>query len=340
MKPYTLLFAPIFKDKVWGGRALEALGKTLPAGNIGESWELVDLDSTSVSGGGGGAEHSKITNGALAGQTIRDAVKQWGRDLLGTTKASASGAFPLLVKFLDAREHLSIQVHPSPAYAKANPGANLKTECWYILHTQKVGGHEPVIFKGLKPGVTRADLERAIREERVPEVMQAVPAIVGECHNLPSGTIHALGAGVVVAEVQTPSDTTFRVYDWAKEYGRKGRELHVAQSVECTDFGPAPALAKLAPGAKRGRLVTTEFFRVDEVRLKAGESIAIADAGANGAAGRAHAFTVLAGSGAVRTAAGDERIMRGQTGIVPAALVPGAMLVATSDITALVVDVS
>ncbi len=339
MNPYTLLFAPIFKDKVWGGRALEALGKTLPAGKIGESWELVDLDSTSVSGGGGGAEHSKITNGPLAGQTIRDAVKQWGPDLLGATKASPSGAFPLLVKFLDAREHLSIQVHPAPAYAKANPGANLKTECWYILHTQKVDGHDPVIFKGLKPGVTRADLERAIREERVPEVMQAVPAIVGECHNLPSGTIHALGAGVVVAEVQTPSDTTFRVYDWAKEYGRKGRELHVAQSVECTDFGPAPALAKLAPGAKRGRLVTTEFFRVDEVRLKAGESIAIADAAAAGAATRAHAFTVLSGSGTIR-AGTDQPITRGQTGLVPAALVPGAMLVATSEMTALVVDVS
>jgi mannose-6-phosphate isomerase len=339
MNPYTLLFAPIFKDKVWGGRALEALGKTLPAGNIGESWELADLDSTSVSGGGGGAEHSKITNGPLAGQTIRDAVKQWGRDLLGRTKASPSGAFPLLVKFLDAREHLSIQVHPSPAYAKANPGANLKTECWYILHTQNVDGHEPVIFKGLKPGVTRADLERAIREERVPEVMQAVPAIVGECHNLPSGTIHALGAGVVVAEVQTPSDTTFRVYDWAKEYGRKGRELHVAQSVECTDFGPAPALAKLAPGAKRGRLVTTEFFRVDEVRLSAGESIAIVDAAASGANTRAHAFTVLSGSGTIR-AGSEQPITRGQTGLVPAALVPGAMLVATSAMTALVVDVS
>jgi mannose-6-phosphate isomerase len=339
MNPYTLLFAPIFKDKVWGGRALEALGKTLPAGNIGESWELVDLDSTSVSGGGGGAEHSKITNGPLAGQTIRDAVKQWGRDLLGTTKASTSGAFPLLVKFLDAREHLSIQVHPSPAYAKANPGANLKTECWYILHTQKVDGHDPVIFKGLKSGVTRADLERAIREERVPEVMQAVPAIVGECHNLPSGTIHALGAGVVVAEVQTPSDTTFRVYDWAKEYGRKGRELHVAQSVECTDFGPAPALAKLAPGTNRGRLVTTEFFRVDEVRLKAGESIAIADAAVSGAATRAHAFTVLSGNGTIR-AGTDQPITRGQTGLVPATRVPGAMLIATSAMTALVVDVS
>lgn len=343
--PYPLLFAPIFKDKVWGGRALEALGKTLPAGNIGESWELADLDSTSVSGGGGGAEHSKIINGPLAGQTIRDAVKQWGRDLLGATKASASGAFPLLVKFLDAREHLSIQVHPSPAYAKANPGANLKTECWYILHTAKVAGpggqmHEPVIFKGLKPGVTRADLERAIREERVPEVMQAVPAVVGECHNLPSGTIHALGAGVVVAEVQTPSDTTFRVYDWAKEYGRKGRELHVAQSVECTDFGPAPALAKLAPGAKRGRLVTTEFFRVDEVRLKGGESLAFADAGAPNATTRAHAFMVLAGTGAVRAGGHEEVLTRGQTGLVPAALVPGAALIAASELTALIVDVS
>lgn len=333
--PYPLLFRPIFKDKVWGGRALEALGKSLPPGNIGESWELVDLDSTSASGGGGGAEHSLIDNGSLAGKPIREAIKQWGAGLLGGTKLTPAGAFPLLVKFLDAREHLSIQVHPSPAYAAAHKDCHLKTECWYVLATSKVNGQDPVIFKGLKPGVTREMLERAVKEERVPEVMQSYPAVVGECHNLPSGTIHALGAGVVVAEVQTPSDTTFRVYDWAKEYGRKGRELHVEQTLACTDLGPPPPLARLQPGQSEARLVTTEFFRVDEWRLRSGETRTLAIR-----PGRAQALTILRGSGALSTPGNPTvAVEAGRTLLVPAALLPKTTVAATSDLTLLVVDV-
>jgi len=333
--PYPLLFRPIFKDKVWGGRALESLGKSLPPGNIGESWELVDLDSTSASGGGGGAEHSIIENGPLAGKPVRDAIKQWGSDLLGDTKLTPAGAFPLLVKFLDAREHLSIQVHPSPAYAAANKDANLKTECWYILHTRKVDGHEPVIFKGLKPGVTPAQLDAAVKNETVPDVMQSYPAIVGECHNLPSGTIHALGAGVVVAEVQTPSDTTFRVYDWAKEYGRKGRELHVTQTLACTDLGPPPPLAKLKPGESAARLVTTEFFRVDEWRLRSGESRPLA-----GQPNRAHVAMMLQGTGTLNAKGSDPFALEaGRTLLIPASLLASATFTATTDLTLLVVDV-
>lgn len=335
MTPYPLLFRPIFKDKVWGGRALEALGKSLPPGNIGESWELVDLDSTSASGGGGGAEHSIIDNGPLAGKPVREAIRQWGADLLGATKLTPGGAFPLLVKFLDAREHLSIQVHPSPAYARAHKDANLKTECWYILATSKVDGHEPVIFKGLKPGVTLAQLDAAVQNETVPEVMQSYPAIVGECHNLPSGTIHALGAGVVVAEVQTPSDTTFRVYDWAKEYGRKGRELHVTQTLACTDLGPAPALTRLKPGESAARLVTTEFFHVDEWRIPAGETRSLA-----AQPPRAHAVMILRGSATLASAGADPLALRsGNTLLIPAALLRSASLKASTDLTLLIVDV-
>ncbi|MGH7243569.1 MAG: type I phosphomannose isomerase catalytic subunit [Phycisphaerales bacterium] len=333
---YPLLFRPIFKDKVWGGRALEALGKKLPPGNIGESWELVDLDSTSASGGGGGAEHSIIENGPLAGKPIRDAIKLWSRDLLGATKLTPTGAFPLLVKFLDAREHLSIQVHPSPAFCKLDSSAHLKTECWYILATSNVNGHEPVIFKGLKPGVTREQLDAAVKNETVPEVMQSYPAIVGECHNLPSGTIHALGAGVVVAEVQTPSDTTFRVYDWAKEYGRKGRELHVAQTLACTDLGPPPLLAKLKPGEKSARLVTTEFFRVDEWRLGAAENRDFAKL-----ANRATVLTMLRGIASLQSAKNAHEpvtLNAGSTALLPASLLRDSSLRATSDCTLLVVE--
>lgn len=336
MTPYPLLFRPIFKDKVWGGRALETLGKVLPPGNIGESWELVDLDSTSASGGGGGAEHSIIANGSLAGKPIRDAIRQWGGDLLGGTRLTPTGAFPLLVKFLDAREHLSIQVHPSPEFCKRDPSAHLKTECWYILAASKVNGQEPVIFKGLKPGVTRQQLEAAVKNETVPQVMQSYPAIVGECHNLPSGTIHALGAGVVVAEVQTPSDTTFRVYDWAKEYGRKGRELHVAQTLACTDLGPPPLLARLKPGEQAARLVTTEFFRVDEWRLTPNQSRDFAKL-----PHRATVLMLLRGGASFRSASnGFEpvELKAGTTALLPASLLRDSSLRASSDCTLLVVE--
>lgn len=125
--PYPLVFEPALMSKVWGGDRLSAFGKRISAGaTIGESWEVADLGSTSASGAGGGGVRSVIANGPLRGKTLHDAIDLWGGDLLGDAKPAAGGGFPLLVKFLDARENLSVQVHPSPAYAAANPGANLK----------------------------------------------------------------------------------------------------------------------------------------------------------------------------------------------------------------------
>lgn len=262
--PYVLTFAPILKAKVWGGRRLARLGKALPPGvDVGESWEIADLASTSAGGGGGDAARSVIMNGPLEGKTLHEAMELWGWRLLGESSPSEAGGFPLLVKFLDAREHLSVQVHPSPDYARAHPEAHLKTECWYVVDAEPGS----VIYKGVNPGVTRADIERALRTgqgEGVVELLDAVPAVVGECHNLPSGTVHALGAGVLVAEVQTPSDTTFRVYDWAAEYGRAGRELHVEQALACIDYSPADGGVS-GSGARDQTLVTTPYYSVHKV---------------------------------------------------------------------------
>jgi mannose-6-phosphate isomerase len=255
--------------KVWGGDRLAHFGKSVKSGDkIGESWELADLGATSASGAGGGAVRSVIANGALAGKTIHDAIELWGDALLPRAALTPEGNFPLLVKFLDAREDLSVQVHPSPAYASKHKDAHLKTECWYILDAQPGS----VIYKGVKPGVTRERFERALRSRDgrgVVELIDTVPAIPGECHNLPSGTLHALGAGVLVAEVQTPSDTTFRVFDW----GRKGRELHVERAMECIEWGPAPGAISAAEMANEG--LVTEFFRVrvvdgDRIEVPAG----------------------------------------------------------------------
>jgi mannose-6-phosphate isomerase len=320
MNPYVLKLSPILMPKVWGGRRLADWGKQLPSAGsaqamIGESWELADLAATSASGGGGAAARSVVQNGPLAGKTLHDAMEAFGAaQMLGIVQPTPEGNFPLLVKYLDAREHLSVQVHPSIAYAKANPGANIKTECWYILSAEPVNGQPPVIFKGVKPGVTREKFEKSIADGTVVECMVAVPAIAGECHNLPSGTVHALGAGVLVAEVQTPSDTTFRVYDWAKEYGRTGRELHVAQSLACIAFEQAREATRRGPSEKRCRHVTTGYFELDELAIEIGERAALWPEDESGP--RPVVVMCVAG----RVCIADVWIAKGETALVPAGL--------------------
>ncbi|MCC5822201.1 MAG: class I mannose-6-phosphate isomerase [Phycisphaerales bacterium] len=259
--PQPLPLVPLLKSKVWGGRRLQTLGKALPPSeNVGESWELADLATTSASGGGGDPARTVIASGPLAGRSLHEAMDQWGAGLIDEHRRTTEGDFPLLVKYLDAREHLSVQVHPSPGYAAEHPGAHLKTESWFVVAAEP--GAE--LFIGLQPGVTRNDLARAIEGGTVPDLLQRRRAVPGECHTLPSGTVHALGAGVLVAEVQTPSDTTFRVYDWTREYGRAKRELHIEQALACASFDEPPA--PVAAGGERSVVATTEFYTMEVVR--------------------------------------------------------------------------
>ncbi|MEM1165593.1 MAG: type I phosphomannose isomerase catalytic subunit [Planctomycetota bacterium] len=271
MPPLT--FAPILKEKVWGGRRLETLGKPLPDGtSVGESWELADLDTTSASGGGGDAAHSVVARGPHAGRTLRDLVASAPGAVLGSGDASA-GAFPLLIKFLDANQNLSVQVHPSPAYAASHAGAHLKTESWYIVDAEPGA----VIYKGVREGVSREQFAAAIEAGAVEDLLIAVPVRRGDFHHLPSGTCHALGGGILVAEVQTPSDTTFRVYDW----GREGRELHIEPSLACIEFGPPARLEPIRArdGARRTPLEANEFYELAELRFEAGETETISSPG-------------------------------------------------------------
>ncbi len=268
---YPLKFTPIYKSKVWGGRTLEKLGRTLPDGPatlIGESWEIADLGATSASGGGGGEARSVIADGPLEGRTLHDAIAQFGPALIGDLLLTESGEFPLLVKYLDAGENLSVQVHPSAEYAAAHPEAHLKSEAWYIVHAEP----EAVIYKGLHEGVTPQQIRQAITagsQADVEALMIRVPVKAGDCHYLPSGTVHALGGGILVAEVQTPSDTTFRVYDW----GRTGRELHVEAALASMHMGPARTQAYEKRTHIAGmfttvsKLVSCEHFRIEKVRM-------------------------------------------------------------------------
>ncbi len=255
METYPYKLAPIYKEKIWGGRNLQRLfGRDLPAGeSIGESWELADL-----------AEGvSRVANGPAAGTALTDLTRQLGPRLLGGSRPMPDGRFPLLLKLLDAGDILSLQVHPDVDAIKAiGPSAALKTECWYIIESR-----DGMIYKGVLPGVTRERFREAIESDTVEKVVKAYRVRAGDFHYLPAGTVHALGAGVVVAEVQTPSDTTYRVTDWGR-----GREIHVERSMQCIHFiEPDDA----APGAQGQTLLKTEFFTVERREASAGRAAAL-----------------------------------------------------------------
>jgi len=220
MQVCPLVFEPVFRPKVWGGRNLErVLGKALPPGQaIGESWECADVE--------GG--QSVVARGTAKGRTLRELVAEWGTALTGRAELS-EGRFPMLIKFLDAADNLSIQVHPGVSADGPSPGE--KHEAWYVLDATPGA----VIYRGLAPGVTVQQLREAcLRDPRsVPDCLEKVNVRAGETYYVPGGTVHALGAGVVVAEVQTPSETTFRLYDWGRTRPPEDAGLHVEEGLVC-----------------------------------------------------------------------------------------------------------
>lgn len=302
---------PILKPKVWGGRALAALGKPLPPGVlIGESWELADLPDSVPEG------RSTIANGELAGMTLRQAVQHEPNVIMGVAAPTDDGGFPLLIKYLDAQQNLSVQVHPSPAYAQEHPEAHVKSEAWVVVHAEPGA----VIYKGLRPGVTREQFAEHITTGEVVNDLAAVPVQRGDCHYLPSGTCHALGAGIVVAEIQTPSDTTFRVYDWGRN--ELGRELHIQQALQCIDFGPCPHDPHNFSSPIESRrlrttpLVTSEHFELERVdALEDADFTLVTN-------NLPEVWMMLEGRGRIRTSSGQSmlELSPGATVLIPAAL--------------------
>ena len=220
---YPLTFYPIYKEKIWGGRKLQELfDRQLPAGLIGESWDVAaHSNGTSV-----------VVDGPLAGKNLGELVSSYGRDLVDVD------TFPLLVKLIDAQQDLSVQVHPDDVYVKNHTNERWgKTEWWYVIYADPGAW----IIWGLKPGVTKQQFAKAVEAggEEILACLNKVPVKPGEVYPISAGLVHALGAGVVVAEIQQNSDTTFRIYDWDRldETGQS-RELHVEQALETIDFSP------------------------------------------------------------------------------------------------------
>ena len=303
MTLYPLLFQPSFKERVWGGRSLETLyGKALPADvPIGESWEVSDRPG----------DESVIANGALAGRTLRWLMANHGDAVLGDAAAAGDNRFPLLCKILDARDKLSLQVHPPPAVDHLGEP---KTEMWYIARAD--AGAE--LYVGLKRGVTRTQFEDELRAGTVANCFHRIPVRAGDVMFLPSGRVHAIGAGLVIFEIQQNSDTTFRVFDWNR-LGLDGapRALHLAESlasIDFDDFEPPLADDREQPAGDFAvrQLVSHELFDAQLVRAVAPATLALAP--------RLRVLALVEGEATVRGAGVSQRLAPGQFCVVPAAV--------------------
>jgi mannose-6-phosphate isomerase len=222
---YPLFFEPLYQYRLWGGRRLAALLKApLPDGPIGEAWILSDRD-----------EHmSLVSNGALQGQTIHQLMERFPQQMMGALQGRFA-RFPLLLKFLDAQQMLSVQVHPSDAYPELIPtGDSAKTEAWVVLEADA----KSHIYAGLKDGTTRDNLQASISDGTLESHLVGFTPKPGDGVFIQAGTVHSLGGGVVVFEVQQNSDVTFRLYDWNHVDAKTGkpRELQVDQALACINF--------------------------------------------------------------------------------------------------------
>lgn len=318
MNVCPLVFDPILKPKVWGGRELaRLLDKNLPAGeSIGESWECADLQMG----------QSIVARGPARGRPLHELMQIWGADLLGRANP-IDGRFPLLIKFLDAREPLSIQVHPdAAAIAGLKLRCNEKHEAWHVI--EAAGGAS--IYRGLRDGITTDDLrERVIvSADSIPELVKSIPVKRGDTFYLPAGTLHALGAGIVVAEVQTPGDVTYRLYDWGRTRPSSDAGLHVEETLACirSDLDFASYEKKSHVGsvfATVTQVLSCPSFKIERVRFaeEFEQDIPYAEL---------VCWIVLEGRGQVRYRGGAEPFSRGDVMVLPAALKEGRLKTQTA----------
>ena len=269
--PYPLQFTPIFKDYIWGGRSLDTvLKRAIPAGTVAESWEIAAHPNG----------ETPVANGPLAGQTLAAAQKVWGEKLVGSRNQPSleQGKFPLLIKLLDANQWLSVQVHPDDPYGLANESDYGKTEMWVVLHAEP--GAE--LIYGLKTGATRESFAQAVEENRVEDALHRVSVAKGDALFVPAGTVHALGPGLIVAEIQQNSDTTYRIYDWGRAgTDGKPRPLHIDKALKVIDWTriePALVAPVVAPAGQKGvgveLLAECAYFHTERVLVNAGRAYA------------------------------------------------------------------
>jgi len=223
-----LIFEPLLKRTRWGGRRLGTLlGKSLGTANdYAESWEICDL----------GSSQSVVADGEFKGKTLHQLIRRFPEELLGSQRRASR--FPLLMKFLDVNDRLSVQVHPDDRQAEhLHLGQRGKTEAWVVMAAQP----DCQIYVGLKTGIDRTQLESALRAGTIEECLHRVDVAIGDCLLVPAGTVHAIGEGILLAEIQQSSDVTFRLHDWGRvDTDGLPRTLHIESALDCIDFTRGP----------------------------------------------------------------------------------------------------
>jgi mannose-6-phosphate isomerase len=306
MTLYPLRFEPIFKHNLWGGRRLpEFLNRPAPHDDpIGEAWVLSDVDGS----------QSRVADGPLEGSTLRSLLATDPPRLVGRAP-TPHGKFPLLLKFIDARQELSVQVHPNDEQAgKLGPGLFGKTEAWVILDACP---HSSRIYAGFADGVTADHFRTALVEKAAPGTLHSFTPRPGDCVFLEAGTVHAIGANVFLFEVQQTSDITYRLYDWDRVDAKTGlpRELHVEQGLACADFGrggcpPVRGEVEEHEGVRREGLVNCRHFTLERRTSRVPFRV--------GAKGECRAVVCVAGSGAVEWGGKRYPLSTGGTVLLPA----------------------
>lgn len=298
-----LIFEPILKRIRWGGRRLGSqLQKPLGDGNdYAESWEIADH----------GQDQSRVSGGPFNGITLRQLLQSHPHQLLG--QHAGMTQFPLLIKFLDANDWLSLQVHPDNSLARQfDEHENGKTEAWVILDAQP----DSRICAGLKSGVTADDLREGLLNGRIEELLHLISVKPGDCLFIPAGTVHALGPGILLAEIQQQSNLTFRLHDWGRvDANGQPRAIHVEQSLKCTDFfrGPIEPVKPVELCCQSHvfeELVRCDYFAIRRHRCL--ESFGIATGN------RFRILMFLSGEAEVTTGGGTVSAKVGSTVLIPA----------------------
>lgn len=293
---YPLKFENLYYDKIWGGRDFELFRDTLPDGNIGESWDI--------------ACHphgiSIVTKGKFKGMSLAELIELKGDELLGT-KISKDW-FPLLIKLINAKDQLSVQVHPNDEYAKKNGEYMGKTEIWYVVEAFK--GANLVV--GTKENCTKEDFKSALEDGQLDKYLNTIPVKKGEVYFIQSGLIHAIGAGVIIAEIQQNSDTTYRVYDY-----NRGRELHIEKALDVVDLTlkseKIEGITTNNIGYSKTQLCLDKNFSLELYNVQ--DSFT-----ENSDPERFYTFTCVEGSGEIHYINGIEKIKMGDSILIPASL--------------------
>lgn len=294
---YPIKFENLYYEKIWGGRDFKSFRENLPHGDIGESWDIACHHNGM----------SIVSNGYLKGKTFEELIKEYGTELLGGSFENKE--FPLLVKLINSREKLSVQVHPSDEYAKRVENSLGKTEAWYVVDA-KPGAS---LIVGTK-NCDKAIFEKAIREGKTEEYLNKIEVKKGDCFLINSGLVHAICEGVIIAEIQQSSDITYRIYD----YGRP-REIHVEKSMDVIDFNLKPINAcgkKLVSfdGYEKGILCSSEYFTIEKY-------VVSSDVSENSDINKFFIFTCVDGKGTIMSEGGTNiDILKGDSILIPAKL--------------------